>query len=202
MKKITLLYFLLFTIINNTSAQQKQNILTRTNQKNVGCQHAYLGAATVTVRNYINNSTHTPYKYVWSNGVTTSGDSTSTVTDLEIGSYSVTITDAQDADFATAEFNISEDFCKMTPVSIFTPNGDGLFETWAISNAQYFPEARILIYNRLGQKVYDHTGLYDVEWDGKDLFGAPLPDSSYYYIIYQDKSDKSTIVKGCVSIVR
>ena len=179
-----------------------QNIHTKQRQINVGCEHSYLGAATVVVTNYIDNSTHTPYHYVWSNGVSTSGDSVSTITNLEVGTYTVTITDVQDADYATAEFEITEDFCKMVPSAVFTPNGDGINDTWLIQKAELFPDARVIVYNRLGQKVYDHKGFYDVQWDATDIIGTPLPDAAYYYVIYQDRTDKSSVIKGCVNIVR
>ncbi len=199
-QKITLFTFGFLLLLNSLSSQ---NIRFTPYQINVGCQHSSLGQAEVIVNNYINNSSHTPYHYVWSGGGTpVTYDSVSIISNLEVGTYTVTITDAQDADLATYVFTIVEDVCHMVPAQVYTPNGDGIYDTWFIQNAYLFPNARILIYNRLGQKVYDHQGLYDSEWDAKDMFGVPLPDASYYYVIYEDKTDKSTIVKGCVSIVR
>ncbi len=184
-----------------------QNIHYAPYQRNVGCQHSYLGTATIVVTNYGNYGgvQRTPYTYVWSNGTTCTTpycDTSSTITDLEVGTYTVTITDAQDADFASYVFTIVEDVCHMAPALVFTPNGDGINDTWYINNAYLFPNSEILIYNRLGQKVYDHKGVYDNQWDAKDILGVPLPDAAYYYVIYEDRTDKSSIVKGCVSIVR
>ena len=91
---------------------------------------------------------------------------------------------------------------KMNPENIFTPNGDGYNDTWSISNYQYYPSALVLVYNRWGQKVYEHDGLYHIPWDGKDLIGVEVPDATYYYIVFEDSKKESEIKKGSVSIVR
>lgn len=91
---------------------------------------------------------------------------------------------------------------EMEPENIFTPNGDGYNDVWSIANYQYFSSALVLVYNRWGQKVYEHDGLYHIPWDGKDLFGAEAPDATYYYIIYKDQKEKDKYIKGSVSIVR
>ncbi len=195
MKRICIYYLFVCLLITGISSAQ---ITTTTNFLNVACNHNSLGWASVTVT----DSIHPPYVYNWSNGVTTSGQGSSSVNNLEIGTYTVTITDAIDADIGTATVTIGEDPCDVGPEPVFTPNGDLYNDTWFIDKAVFFSNAWILVYNRLGQKVYDHKGLYLNDWDGKDMFGAPLPDASYYYVIYMDKSDKSNIKKGCVSIVR
>ncbi len=202
--KIISLGFVFFLLLESLSAQ---NIHFAPYQRNVSCQHRVLGSATIVVTNYGNYGgvQRTPYTYTWSNGVTCTTpacDTSSTITDLDVGSYTVTITDAQDDDLASYVFTIIEDVCHMTAAQVFTPNGDGINDTWFIQNADLFPDARILIYNRLGQKVYDHKGLYTVQWDAKDMFGVPLPDAAYYYVIYEEEKEKSTVRKGCVSIVR
>ncbi len=163
----------------------------------VSCNHSFLGSATVSVT----NPSHTPYTFQWSNGQNTTGQISSTATNLEVGTYTLTITDSQDGDLAIIVITIIEDECVMYPEPVFTPNGDGYNDSWFIDKAAFFPDMRILIYNRLGQKVYAHRGVYD-GWEGKDLFGAQLPDASYYYIIFPNSSDRSKVVKGCVSIVR
>ena len=201
-RKITLFCIGFLFLFKGVSSQ---NIHFAPYQLNVGCQHSYLGAATIVVTNYGNYGglQRTPYKYAWSTGDTCKTcDSVSSITGLEVGSYTVTVTDAQDDDLASYVFTIIEDICHMAPAIAFTPNGDGVNDTWFIQNAELFPNAEILIFNRLGQKVYDHKGLYDTQWDARDIFGVPLPDAAYYYVIYEEKKEKSTVRKGCVSIVR
>ena len=163
----------------------------------VECNHFKLGAASVSVTNVI----HPPYTFQWSNGLMNTGQVSSTAQNLEVGTYTVTITDSQDGDLATVTVNIAELECEVIPEDLFTPNGDGYNDSWQIDKSQFFPDAWILIYNRLGQKVFEHSGLYE-PWEGKDLFGRQLPDAAYYYVFYPNKSDKGKLVKGSVSIIR
>jgi gliding motility-associated-like protein len=160
---------------------------------NVACQESKPGEARVQV-----TSGSGPYTYLWSNGQTTQQ-----ILSLPKGDYSITITDALGND-TTGNFSILVDECHMDAARVFTPNDDGIHDVWGISNAQYFDNALILVYNRLGQLVYEHKGKYttDDQWDGKDKLGVPLPDATYYFVILEDKSEKSNVIKGDVSILR
>lgn len=164
--------------------------------QNVQCMHTALGKAVVTITNPVNP----PYSYQWSNGQNSSGTSSS-IQDLEVQNYFVIVSDASGED-TVINFTIQETECEMVPEIVFTPNADGYNDTWSISNAQYFDNSLILVYNRWGQIVYRHSGKYEEPWEGKDLFGTPLPDASYFFIVYKDKKDEKAIKKGNVSIVR
>ena len=63
----------------------------------------------------------------------------------------------------------------------FTPNGDGINDTWVIKNINIFPDCTVKVFNRGGQLVFSSTG-YGTAWDGT-LNGAALPSGTYYYII-------------------
>jgi gliding motility-associated-like protein len=136
-----------------------------------------------------------PFSYSWSTGATGNA-----VDGLPPGDYTVLITDATLND-TLVYISIGEAQCPISPEYAFTPNGDGYNDNWAIGNIQFYPNNKILIYNRWGQKVYEHKGEYE-PWDGRDLLGIPVPDASYFYIIFGDKGDESTIKKGSVSILR
>lgn len=63
----------------------------------------------------------------------------------------------------------------------FTPNGDGVNDTWAIKYLDSYISLSLKVYNRYGTEVFK-TDNYANPWDGtKD--GNPLPDGMYYYII-------------------
>jgi gliding motility-associated-like protein len=47
----------------------------------------------------------------------------------------------------------------------FSPNGDGINDTWRIKYLESYPGATVEVFNRYGQRVFYSTG-YDVEWDG------------------------------------
>ena len=80
----------------------------------------------------------------------------------------------------------------------FSPNGDGINDTWRIQYLESYPGASIEVFNRYGQKVFVSTG-YDVEWDGY-FNGSLLPIGTYYYII-NPKNGRKTIT-GSVTIIR
>ncbi len=65
--------------------------------------------------------------------------------------------------------------------NVFSPNGDGINDTWIINNLQYFPDAKVDIFNRHGQLLF-HSDGYEQPWNGT-YKGAPLPVAVYYYVI-------------------
>ena len=79
---------------------------------------------------------------------------------------------------------------------VFTPNNDGIDDTWNWSNTEVFENCRLTIYNRLGQKIYEAIS-YDNTWDGR-INGSPLQEDAYYYVITCENSDR----QGAVRIVR
>ncbi|WP_276498197.1 gliding motility-associated C-terminal domain-containing protein [Pontibacter litorisediminis] len=63
----------------------------------------------------------------------------------------------------------------------FSPNGDGVNDTWEIKNIEYYPQAKVEIYNRWGNLVFEQTN-YRNEWHGT-YRGAALPVSTYFYVV-------------------
>jgi gliding motility-associated-like protein len=80
----------------------------------------------------------------------------------------------------------------------FSPNGDGINDTWSIPNLADYPNAAVEVFNRYGQSVYKQYG-YGKPWDGK-LSGKDLPVGTYYYIV-EPKSGFPRVT-GYVVIVR
>lgn len=81
----------------------------------------------------------------------------------------------------------------------FTPNGDGINDTWNIINLIDFQNATVDIYNRYGISIYHSKG-YVKPWDGT-YNGKSLPAGTYYYLI--DPKDKMhSIRSGWVAIFR
>ena len=185
MKK-TIIYLVLFFAIHTASAQIDFTVV----KQDVKCNRTDLGDAEVNVL-----VTNPPYFYLWS-----TGETTNSIHNINEGTYSVLITD-DSGDDTTVTIVIKLNECEMNPELVFTPNNDGINDWWFINNSQFFSEAKVLVFNRLGQKVFEQKGEYK-PWDGKDLFGVTLPDASYYYIIYHKGDDEGTIIKGSVSIVK
>jgi gliding motility-associated-like protein len=80
----------------------------------------------------------------------------------------------------------------------FTPNNDGVNDTWNIKNINLYPKNAVKVYNRYGEKVYSSIG-YGVPWDGR-YGGKDLPTGTYYYII--DLKNGNKVLSGDVTIIR
>jgi gliding motility-associated-like protein len=89
----------------------------------------------------------------------------------------------------------------LMPVNVpnsFSPNGDGINDTWAIPNLADYPGSSVEVYNRYGQVVFQSKG-YGRAWDGT-YKGAALPLATYYYIIMLNNGFAP--LKGSVTIIR
>lgn len=70
---------------------------------------------------------------------------------------------------------------KITIPTTFTPNNDGVNDTWNIDKLITYPESTLNIYTRDGREVFKTTGAAK-QWDG--IYGGkPLPAGVYYYVI-------------------
>ncbi len=85
----------------------------------------------------------------------------------------------------------------IVPYNAFTPNGDGINDTWEIANITEWPDAQVRVYSRWGQKVFQAAN-YGNEWGGDDL-----PAATYYYVIELNPVDFNTEpYTGSVTIMR
>lgn len=57
-------------------------------------------------------------------------------------------------------------FSKIIIPNAFTPNDDGLNETWEIDGIELYPNVEVYIYNLWGQELFFSKG-YDMPWDGR-----------------------------------
>ncbi|WP_162996649.1 gliding motility-associated C-terminal domain-containing protein [Mucilaginibacter celer] len=78
----------------------------------------------------------------------------------------------------------------------FSPNGDGVNDTWEIEALETYPQSQLKVYNRNGQQVFSSTG-YSKPWNG-GYNGYVLPSGTYYYII--DLKNGSPLQSGWVYI--
>jgi gliding motility-associated-like protein len=81
----------------------------------------------------------------------------------------------------------------------FSPNGDKKNDTWIIKNIQQYPLAKVKVFNRWGNEVFESETGYPKPWDGT-FNGDPVPLGAYYYII--DLGSSLTPKSGSVTIVR
>jgi len=85
--------------------------------------------------------------------------------------------------------------------NIFTPNGDGINETFK-PVIQGMKTLDCVIYDRYGVKVADFNRINGF-WDGHTTGGLPATDGTYFYIITGEGSEGSTFkYKGFIQLVR
>ena len=89
----------------------------------------------------------------------------------------------------------------VTPVVIkntFTPNGDGINDTWNIPALAAYPTCTVSIFTRYGTLVYNSNG-YPKPWDGT-YHNSNLPTGTYYYII--DLKNGKKPLSGYIALLR
>lgn len=64
----------------------------------------------------------------------------------------------------------------------FTPNGDGINETWKIDGMENYPNSEITVFDRQSTTVLHVITTGSFEWNGY-YNGRPLPTATYWYII-------------------
>lgn len=83
---------------------------------------------------------------------------------------------------------------------VFTPNGDGINDTWHIRNIDLYPAANIRIYNRWGSLIHEATNGYENDWNGHFAEKRnPLPSAPYFYQIDLE-SDGEIDIEGWLYI--
>jgi gliding motility-associated-like protein len=82
--------------------------------------------------------------------------------------------------------------------NVFSPNGDGVNDTWFIENLADYTGCMVEVFNRYGQRVY-YAGGYSNPWNGT-FNGQSLPVATYYYVIHLKNGFQP--LTGSVTILR
>ena len=120
---------------------------------------------------------------------------------LGLGNYIVEITDPETGCIAEIEKEVNDKNCDLRIPNVFTPPNppNAEFEIEQIEGDIRWENMHMIIYNRWGDIVYEHTDYFGNWWDG-----AGAPDGVYYYVLtYQRKQlgyKKRT--QGVVHIIR
>ncbi|MEO6884208.1 MAG: gliding motility-associated C-terminal domain-containing protein [Bacteroidia bacterium] len=88
---------------------------------------------------------------------------------------------------------------KLVFYNTFTPNGDGVNDTWFIGNIWQCPNNVLDVYNRYGKLVF-HANDYQNSWRGLGTDNNNLPSATYYYIL--DPGNGTGKYHGSVTIIR
>ena len=129
-------------------------------------------------------------KYEWNGQVGSSIFSTGS-----LGKVSLTVTDHNGCK-ASQVINISS-HCKDIHIpNTFTPNGDGINDTWVISGLDNDLSVAVKTFDRYGSLLFQSIG-YATPWDGT-YRGKKLPAGVYYYVI---SARAKQVLSGSVTII-
>nr|WP_294789806.1 PKD domain-containing protein [uncultured Mucilaginibacter sp.] len=137
-------------------------------------------------------------KYQWSpaTGLSDATIASPTVTGIVDITYRVTVTNDKGCQqFADVMVTVLK-----TPEmpNAFTPNGDGINDTWEIRYLDSYPGCTVNVFNRNGQKVFSSIG-YPIPWDGRTN-NSNLSAGVYYYII--DPKNGRKAMSGYITIIK
>ena len=142
--------------------------------------------------------TGTNLSYLWTPGSFLNNDKIAkpTVTTPADITYSILVTSA---DGCISSDNVTVKVLKQIKVpNAFSPNNDGVNDSWQIQYLDSYPGCVIDVYNRYGQLVFHSTG-YTKAWDGR-MNGHPLPFGLYYWII--NPGSGRAQMNGSVTLIR
>lgn len=138
-----------------------------------------------------------PYTFAWSNR----SDTTPSISNLIQGKYTVVITDANNCKTSISDIPVDEELVRCLGIpDVLTPNGDGINDEWTIQNIDMYPNAKLYVFNRWGQLMWQ--GNYDEHWDGTRK-GHILPAGTYTYLIVPDPEKRKEIEEysGAITLV-
>ncbi|MEJ8758241.1 gliding motility-associated C-terminal domain-containing protein [Pontibacter sp. H259] len=136
--------------------------------------------------------------YSWSpgTGLTDPTSATPLANPDKTTTYTVTITTPEGCQ-ATASVTVTV-VPAIIPMNAMTPNGDGINDVFHVENLDKYPDCRVEIFTRWGEKIYESKG-YTEPWNGTRN-GKQLPLGAYYYIIYLSKDEVP--ISGSITIIK
>lgn len=122
---------------------------------------------------------------------------------LTVGEYDIIITDSRgcrDTFLIDLTYRNIEDIIR--PDNAFTPNDDGVNDTWYIPAIESFKGSEVRVFNRWGQEVHQNSEYTNMQgWDGTQN-GSKLPAATYYFVISIINNCVEEQLKGTVTILR
>ncbi|HQH18277.1 MAG TPA: gliding motility-associated C-terminal domain-containing protein [Bacteroidales bacterium] len=130
--------------------------------------------------------------YSWSNGF-----NTATIYNLCPAVYTLTVTSEMGCKaVVSAPVLAGTSDAELGIVNTFSPNGDGVNDTWVITNLDLYLDNELVVLNRWGNEVYSMTG-YKNNWDGSNL-----REGTYFYFLTVEMCTEKKTFKGYITIVR
>ncbi len=82
----------------------------------------------------------------------------------------------------------------------FTPNGDGIYDTWYPENTEFFPDIKVKVFDRYGRLLEQFKGPVK-GWDGK-YEEKLLPSGDYWYLIELNHDGRNRQFTGHFTLYR
>jgi gliding motility-associated-like protein len=89
---------------------------------------------------------------------------------------------------------------KLSVPNAFSPNGDGINDTWRIDGMELYPKAVVMLFSRWGQKIWESANYSTQPWNGTKN-GKIQPVGTYAYIIELNNDNKERVA-GTVTLLR
>ncbi|PKV75182.1 Ig-like domain-containing protein [Pontibacter ramchanderi] len=83
-------------------------------------------------------------------------------------------------------------------VNAFSPDGDGVNDTWTVPELRYYDEVSIQVFDRGGRRLF-YTTNPEQGWDGRSQDGQ-IKEGSYFYII--EVKDIDLVQKGVLTVLK
>ncbi len=161
-------------VLTDTALVYSSQMTIQTDTVNVSGFNKDDGQITVIVNNGIE-----PYTYEWKDNDGLLNYISENLKNLPANTYIVTATDSIGCTVESKVVLTDDSYLKI--YNTFTPNGDGINDTWEIDNISFYKNAIVKVFNQWGNVIFESTGDYN-PWDGT-YKGKILPTGSYYYII-------------------
>ncbi|WP_332911582.1 T9SS type B sorting domain-containing protein [Algoriphagus boritolerans] len=112
----------------------------------------------------------------------------------------IRVTD-RDGNVIEKSFTINRGRTDITELEIFnsfTPNGDGINDTWGVPDLRYFRGVRVQVFDRNGERLF-YTEDADTRWDGT-YKGKEMPVSTYFWVV--EVIETGNVRRGILTILK
>ena len=90
------------------------------------------------------------------------------------------------------------EFSSLVVNNSFSPNGDGINDSWGVPGIRFFEGARISVYDNVGSRLF-YTESPDQGWDGT-FNGKQLPVGTYFWTI--EIRETGEMRRGTLNVIR
>ncbi|EIM78585.1 cadherin [Nitritalea halalkaliphila LW7] len=107
----------------------------------------------------------------------------------------------RDGNTLTEDFTITRNRIALADMEIFntfTPNGDGVNDTWGVRDLRFYEEVVVQVFDNSGRRLFlsrDPNSFWDGTWDGRTL-----PVGTYYYVIRVGETGETR--KGFITLLK